>query len=392
MMMTSEREPQRALLIDDDRVVRSVLREIVMSFGYEADAAASGAEGIALFEQNRYDVVLTDLRMPQMTDWQVLAAVRARDARTPVIIITGSPLYPDDRRISEPGVLLVRKPVEPRVLEEEHRQEPDREDDPQREVHLRPRSRGLRPLSLQFLDQLPVRGGLDDLVELRAVVGDEAHALDEDVVDHPPVVPAQQAVVDRHRGALLRVERGLDRRQLAARTDGVTDVGDPLAGVPLDLGNIRPLQEIGEERHELGAVLVAEALPVAAQRPPRGLLEVEDLVGDGTDRRAPVLRPGFGLQRRVLEDLDRLVHRGADLVRRGARPARDRDRDGESDCESDAQGSRMVHRAHLRVRGHASHVPAGDGAPGDCRDAGEHSMVSAVFAARAAPRALAAAR
>lgn len=117
-MMTSEREPQRALLIDDDRVVRSVLREIVMSFGYEADAAASGAEGIALFEQNRYDVVLTDLRMPQMTGWQVLAAVRARDARTPVIIITGSPLYPDDRRISEPGVLLVRKPVEPRVLQE----------------------------------------------------------------------------------------------------------------------------------------------------------------------------------------------------------------------------------------------------------------------------------
>lgn len=114
----TRREPQRALLIDDDTVVRNVLRDIVTSFGYRADAAASGAEGLTLLEQNRYDVVLTDLRMPQMTGWQVLAAVRARDARTPVIIMTGSPVHADDHRIAQPGVLLVRKPVEPRILQE----------------------------------------------------------------------------------------------------------------------------------------------------------------------------------------------------------------------------------------------------------------------------------
>lgn len=46
-----------------------------------------------------------------MTGWQVLAAVRARDPRMPVIIITGSPVYADDRCIVQPGVLLVRKPA-----------------------------------------------------------------------------------------------------------------------------------------------------------------------------------------------------------------------------------------------------------------------------------------
>lgn len=108
----------RALLIDDNRVVRTVLREIVTSFGYRTDAAADGPEAIALFEQNGYDVVLTDLLMPRMSGWQVLAAVRARDPHTPVIIITGSAVYPDDDRIAQPGVLLVRKPVEPHLLQE----------------------------------------------------------------------------------------------------------------------------------------------------------------------------------------------------------------------------------------------------------------------------------
>ena len=109
---------QRALLIDDDRLVRTVLGEIVTSFGYRTDVAAGGADGLTLLEQNDYDVVLTDLLMPQMSGWQVLAAVRARDAHTPVIIITGSAVHPDDDRIAQPGVLLVRKPVEPGLLRE----------------------------------------------------------------------------------------------------------------------------------------------------------------------------------------------------------------------------------------------------------------------------------
>ncbi len=114
----NDRRPQRALVIDDNTIVRRVLQDLVTSCGYRADVAADGPEAIALFEQNRYDVVLTDLLMPRMSGWQVLAAVREREPKTPVIIVTGSHVYADDQRIAQPGVTLVPKPVEMHALRE----------------------------------------------------------------------------------------------------------------------------------------------------------------------------------------------------------------------------------------------------------------------------------
>jgi CheY-like chemotaxis protein len=114
---TPDRERRkRALLIDDDASVRHALHEIVTALGFEADSAASGPEGLVLFARNRYDVVLTDLQMPGMSGWQVLAAVRRRDERMPVVIVTGAGVRADDPRLAQPGVALVRKPVDPDAL------------------------------------------------------------------------------------------------------------------------------------------------------------------------------------------------------------------------------------------------------------------------------------
>jgi two-component system OmpR family response regulator len=108
---------KRVLLIDDDTAVRGALRDIVIALGYDAEAAASGREGVALFEQNDYDIVLTDLLMPGMTGWEVLEAVRQRNPKIPVLIITGSALYPEQRRSWQNGVELVTKPVDVSFLE-----------------------------------------------------------------------------------------------------------------------------------------------------------------------------------------------------------------------------------------------------------------------------------
>src|SRR5438552_10583049 len=112
---------------------------------------------------------------------------------------------------------------------------------------------------LHLRDRLLVRGGLDDLVELGPVVGDEAHALDIDVVDEPSVPALEHPVVDRDFGALLGGEPGLDRRHVAI--DGIAGVRDLLAAVPLDLRAVRALEQVGEHGHELLAILLAEALP-----------------------------------------------------------------------------------------------------------------------------------
>ena len=113
--MASISQDPRILLVDDNAVVRDMLVDLVGSLGYSADAAGGGAEALALFDQGQYDVVLTDLQMPGMSGWEVLAALRQREPWIPVIIITGTPVI-GDARAEQPGVAVLRKPVDVMAL------------------------------------------------------------------------------------------------------------------------------------------------------------------------------------------------------------------------------------------------------------------------------------
>jgi CheY-like chemotaxis protein len=102
--MKSVTPDPKILLVDDNPVVRDMLVDLVGSLGYVADAASGGAEALALFDQNRYDIVLTDLLMPGMSGWDVLAAIRQRNPQMPVVIITGTAPTVDDPRAAQAGV------------------------------------------------------------------------------------------------------------------------------------------------------------------------------------------------------------------------------------------------------------------------------------------------
>jgi CheY-like chemotaxis protein len=115
-IMTSSAPGPKILLVDDNAVVRDMLVDLVESLGYAADAASGGAEALALFDRNRYDIVLTDLLMPGMSGWEVLTAVRERDPRMPVVIITGTPAV-GDPRASQPGVAVLKKPIDLKALD-----------------------------------------------------------------------------------------------------------------------------------------------------------------------------------------------------------------------------------------------------------------------------------
>jgi CheY-like chemotaxis protein len=114
--MAGVRANPRIILVDDNSVVRDMLVDLVASLGYAADAAESGEEALALFDQDPYDIVLTDLLMPGLTGWDVLEGVRRRDPSIPVIIITGSPVI-DDPRANKPGVAVVKKPIDVMLLD-----------------------------------------------------------------------------------------------------------------------------------------------------------------------------------------------------------------------------------------------------------------------------------
>jgi CheY-like chemotaxis protein len=114
--MTAVNPDPRILLVDDNTIVRDMLVDLVESLGYHTDAAAGGEEALALFDRGHYGMVLTDLLMPGMSGWDVLAALRQRDPHIPVVIVTGSPVV-GDPRASQPGVAVLKKPVDVTTLD-----------------------------------------------------------------------------------------------------------------------------------------------------------------------------------------------------------------------------------------------------------------------------------
>jgi len=79
---------QTILLIDDDPSLRRVIEYSLVESGYSVLPAASGEEGLALFQKGSCDAVITDITMPGMSGMEVLVKVRQTDRHVPVIVIT----------------------------------------------------------------------------------------------------------------------------------------------------------------------------------------------------------------------------------------------------------------------------------------------------------------
>lgn len=79
---------QKILVIDDDESLRRVLEYTLQEEGYEVFTAASGEEGLELFEERQPALVITDMKMPGLNGFQVLKEVKERSAETLVIIVT----------------------------------------------------------------------------------------------------------------------------------------------------------------------------------------------------------------------------------------------------------------------------------------------------------------
>lgn len=86
---TLARGPRRVLVVDDDDGVRRVLRRVVEQIGCAVDTASNGQEALEQLRAQPYDLVITDLRMPQMDGSTLVRACRTQFPLTGVIVITG---------------------------------------------------------------------------------------------------------------------------------------------------------------------------------------------------------------------------------------------------------------------------------------------------------------
>ena len=85
-----KREESRVLVVDDCEGMRRALSAIVSLLGFKVAQASNGLEAMALFLQQGFELILTDLHMPGMDGWTLASAIKGRSPGTPVILVTGS--------------------------------------------------------------------------------------------------------------------------------------------------------------------------------------------------------------------------------------------------------------------------------------------------------------
>jgi CheY-like chemotaxis protein len=78
----------RILVIDDESFVREAVRMMLAFDGHVVETAQNGQEALALFQKGKFDVVITDFAMPLMRGDELAAAIKARDPKQPVVMIT----------------------------------------------------------------------------------------------------------------------------------------------------------------------------------------------------------------------------------------------------------------------------------------------------------------
>lgn len=110
---------RKILVTDDNRAFAENLAEILADAGYEPVVAASGADALRLAAASRFDVLLSDMRMPEMGGAELVHRVRRSDPGLPAIVITAYTYDNDLARARDEGLLaILPKPVPvPMLLE-----------------------------------------------------------------------------------------------------------------------------------------------------------------------------------------------------------------------------------------------------------------------------------
>ncbi len=82
------RPKPHVLVVDDEASARGGLEKLLRQEGYEVDTAESGAVALGIVDEHAIDLVVTDLKMPQMDGVELMKQLRARDRDLPVIVVT----------------------------------------------------------------------------------------------------------------------------------------------------------------------------------------------------------------------------------------------------------------------------------------------------------------
>ena len=95
----------KILVVDDDAALLSLLIDTLSAIGYNATGAGSGARALELLAESAFDLMITDIRMPEMDGLRLRDRVRRLYPEMPVLFVTGVALPDIIAQASPDGVL-----------------------------------------------------------------------------------------------------------------------------------------------------------------------------------------------------------------------------------------------------------------------------------------------
>ncbi len=107
---------RRVLVVDDDPSVLAVVKDILGKSGYAVSTAPNGVEALRRLEADLYDLVITDLRMPEMSGPELIARLQQDPtySRIPIVVLATGAEGADLGTLKVDG--RVSKPFAPRTL------------------------------------------------------------------------------------------------------------------------------------------------------------------------------------------------------------------------------------------------------------------------------------
>jgi DNA-binding NtrC family response regulator len=109
---------EKILVVDDEKIVRESLFHWFQEEGYQVETAEDGETALRIFDKNKFDLLLVDMKMPGMSGLDLLAKIKEIDKDTIVILITAFASVPTAIKALKDGAYdYVTKPVDPDELE-----------------------------------------------------------------------------------------------------------------------------------------------------------------------------------------------------------------------------------------------------------------------------------
>ena len=82
----------RILIVDDEREIRNLLREVFLAKGYEVVEAANGEDGLRVFQSTPVDLVMTDILMPEKEGLATIMELKKKNPKLKIIAMSGGSL------------------------------------------------------------------------------------------------------------------------------------------------------------------------------------------------------------------------------------------------------------------------------------------------------------